>query len=47
MKIMNLLASALLALLLSIGAVQAQEILKMSTTTSTDNSGLLKYLHEH
>lgn len=47
MRTCNLLASVLLALLLSIGAVQAQEILKMSTTTSTDNSGLLKYLHEH
>jgi tungstate transport system substrate-binding protein len=44
---MNLLTSTLLALFLGMGAVQAQELLKMSTTTSTDNSGLLKYLHEH
>lgn len=36
-------------LLLSVCSVQAiaQERLKMSTTTSTDNSGLLKYLHQH
>lgn len=47
MRIMNVLAAALLALLLGTGAVQAQDLLKMSTTTSTDNSGLLKYLHEH
>lgn len=47
MRTFNLLASTLLALFLSIGVVQAQDLLKMSTTTSTDNSGLLKYLHEH
>ncbi len=47
MKTFNVIAMALLALLLSFGSVQAQEILKMSTTTSTDNSGLLKYLHDY
>lgn len=47
MKKLMLLWAGLLALSLNITALQAQEILKMSTTTSTDNSGLLKYLHEH
>jgi len=47
MKKLMMLSAGLLALSLSISGVQAQEILKMSTTTSTDNSGLLKYLHDH
>lgn len=47
MKNRMLLWAGLLALSLNMAGVQAQEILKMSTTTSTDNSGLLKYLHEH
>lgn len=47
MKKLMMLWAGLLALSLSITAVQAQDILKMSTTTSTDNSGLLKYLHDH
>lgn len=47
MKKIMMLSAGLLALSLSISVVQAQEILKMSTTTSTDNSGLLKYLHDH
>lgn len=47
MKKQLMLWGGLLALLLNLTALQAQDILKMSTTTSTDNSGLLKYLHEH
>ncbi|MDT8311302.1 MAG: substrate-binding domain-containing protein [Methylophaga sp.] len=47
MKKIMMLWAGLLALSLSMTGLQAQEILKMSTTTSTDNSGLLKYLHEH
>lgn len=46
MKKLMVLWSGLLAISLNMTAVQAQDILKMSTTTSTDNSGLLKYLHE-
>ncbi len=47
MKKLMLIWLALLTLSSNIAAVQAQDILKMSTTTSTDNSGLLKYLHDH
>ncbi len=47
MKKLMLFWAGLLALSLNITAVQAQDVLKMSTTTSTDNSGLLKYLHEN
>ncbi|MEX1200802.1 MAG: substrate-binding domain-containing protein [Methylophaga sp.] len=47
MKRWLLVGMGLLAISLNISAIQAQEILKMSTTTSTDNSGLLKYLHDH
>lgn len=42
----KLLTTTALLALLTVSAT-AQERLKMSTTTSTDNSGLLKYLHEH
>lgn len=42
----RLILSILLLCVFSVSAI-AQERLKMSTTTSTDNSGLLKYLHKH
>lgn len=42
----RLILGVLLLSVFSVSAV-AQERLKMSTTTSTDNSGLLKYLHKH
>src|SRR3954466_1362142 len=35
---------AVLSLLLAAGPAFAQEVIKLSTTTSTENSGLLKYL---
>lgn len=47
MKKRMMLWAGLLTLSLNMTGVQAQEILKMSTTTSTDNSGLLKYLHDY
>lgn len=40
----HILGAALTATLLSITPVQAEEVIKLATTTSTENSGLLKEL---